>query len=113
MILALFLEAEMNPKLRLAFLIIFFIGMAIIILSRFYIYFEQVYASKTKKPFFLNPFLVQKKLNEKQIHILENQFTFYQRLNDKEKTIFRHRVAMFIKEKEFCLLYTSPSPRDS
>lgn len=101
MILALSLVAEMNPKLRLAFLIVFFIGMAIIILSRFYAYFEQEYASKNKKPFFLNFFISQNKLNERQIRILEKQFTFYQRLNDKEKTTFKHRVATFIKEKEF------------
>ena len=101
MIIALCLEAEMNPKLRLAFLIIFFVGLTIIILSRFYVYFEQVYASKNRKPFFLNFLVSPKKISDKQKRILENQFTFYQRLTDKEKTVFRHRVATFIKEKEF------------
>jgi Mlc titration factor MtfA (ptsG expression regulator) len=101
MILPLSLVAEMNPKLRLAFLILFFIGMTIIIVSRFYVYFEQVYASKNKKPFFLNSLIFQNKLDEVQIRILENQFTFYQGLNNKEKLVFRHRVATFIKEKEF------------
>lgn len=101
MILALPLEAEMNPKLRLAFLIIFFVGMALIILSRFYVYFEQVYASKKKTPFFLNLIVFHNKLTDTQQRILEREFTFYKRLTDKQKKIFSHRVATFIKEKEF------------
>ncbi|MCC1483211.1 zinc-dependent peptidase [Winogradskyella sp. E313] len=80
---------------------IFFVGMAIIILSRFYVYFEQVYASKKKRPFFLNFFIFRNKLKDEQECVLENQFTFYQRLTDKEKAVFKHRVARFIKEKEF------------
>ncbi len=94
-------DGAMDPRLRMVFLIIFFVGMAAIVLSRFYIYFEQLYADKYKKPFFVNYITFQNRLSKPQRHILERKFTFYLKLKPKEKTIFRHRVATFIKDKEF------------
>ncbi len=96
------LQSEpMNPTLKLAFLIAFFVGMGAVVLSRFYIYFEQLYANKYKKPFFLNYVMVQNKLSKNQKRILEKNFTFYNRLKAKEQIVFRHRVATFLKDKDF------------
>ena len=94
-------DVTMDPRLRMIFLIIFFVGMAAIVLSRFYIYFEQLYASKYKKPFFVNYATFQNRLTKSQRHVLERKFTFYSKLKPKERAMFRHRVATFIKDKEF------------
>ncbi|WP_299520002.1 zinc-dependent peptidase [Winogradskyella sp.] len=92
---------EIDTALKKVFLIIFFVGMATIVMSRFYVFFEQLYASKYKKPFFLNLLIFKKELPKKQLIILEKEFSFYNKLNKKEKQIFRHRLAVFIKRKEF------------
>ena len=90
---------EMHPTTRMLFLIIFFIGMAWIVLSRFYLYFEQLYAERFNRPFFYNPIIFRKSLTRLQLSILKNQFSFYNRLTLKQKRLFRHRVAVFIKSK--------------
>ncbi|WP_411766469.1 zinc-dependent peptidase [Winogradskyella sp. A3E31] len=92
---------EMHPTTRLVLIIIFFVGMAWIVLSRFYIYFEQLYAEKYNRPFFYSPIVFRKKLSKSQRHILRNHYSFYKKLNLKEKRIFRHRVATFIDSKDF------------
>lgn len=91
----------MNPTLKLIFIIIFFVGIASVVLSRLYIYFEQVYASKYKKPFFLNATLSKNKLTNNQLKLLEKEFLFYSKLNNKKQSVFRHRLATFIKHKKF------------
>ncbi|WP_417855457.1 zinc-dependent peptidase [Xanthomarina gelatinilytica] len=55
----------------------------------------------TKRPVFIyfHPFL--NKLSAKQESILKQQFTFYNRLNKRKKAYFKHRVATFIKQKQF------------
>jgi Mlc titration factor MtfA (ptsG expression regulator) len=75
--------------------------MATVVLSRFYIYFEQIYASKYKKPFFRNAMLFKNKLTENQRRYLQHEFSFYNNLNAKQQSIFRHRLATFIKNKKF------------
>ena len=82
-------------------MIIFFGGMAIVVLSRFYIFFEEQYALKKRKPFFRNAIIFRNKLTEKQHRILTREFSFYNRLEKKEQHIFRHRLATFIKTKKF------------
>ena len=94
-------EPTMNPSLRLIFLFLFFSGMGWIVLSRFYIYFEQAYALKYNKPFYLNAIIFSKKLTSAQLRILERDFLFYQKLTKKQKLIFQHRVASFINDKTF------------
>jgi len=91
----------MNPTLKLIFLVVFFVGMAWVVLSRFYIYFEEIYALKYKKPFFKNLIIFPNKLKGSQLKILEREFSFYNHLSEKDKTIFRHRLATFIKSKNF------------
>ncbi|MEW4923681.1 zinc-dependent peptidase [Algibacter sp. 2305UL17-15] len=62
---------------------------------------EMGYALFTKRPIFIHFYLFKRKLNRYQIHILKAQFSFYNRLNEKHQTYFRHRVATFIKRKKF------------
>ncbi|MFL1013040.1 zinc-dependent peptidase [Flavisericum labens] len=62
---------------------------------------EMVYASFAKRPIFVHFYLIKRKLAPKQIRLLEEHFTFYNRLDKKYKIYFRHRVATFIKEKDF------------
>ena len=90
-----------NPTLRIILLVIFFIGLGIIVLSRFYMFFEQNYALKYRKPFFLNTIVFPNKLSDIALGVLKNKFSFYKRLDSKEQMVFRHRVASFIKSKEF------------
>ncbi|MHA7842234.1 MAG: zinc-dependent peptidase [Winogradskyella sp.] len=92
---------EINPTFRLVMLVIFFVGLAVVILSKFYTFFESIYATKNKKPFFLNFIVIKKELSDRQLTILNNEFHFYQRLNSGEQAIFRHRLATFINSKEF------------
>ncbi|EDP71441.1 hypothetical protein FBALC1_03117 [Flavobacteriales bacterium ALC-1] len=94
-------QLTFNPTLKLVLLVLFFVGMSLVVLSRFYIYFEQTYALKYKKPFFLNFVMLSKKTTNNQLRVLERDFLFYQRLNEKERLLFQHRVASFINDKEF------------
>ncbi|MFC0604086.1 zinc-dependent peptidase [Winogradskyella pulchriflava] len=91
----------MDPAIKLIFIIICFIGVASVVLGRFYMYAEQVYALKYKRPFFRNTFLFKNELTDKQLRILKSEFSFYNKLKEKEQAIFRHRLATFIKSKKF------------
>lgn len=62
---------------------------------------EMSYVLKYKKPLYNHFYLFLRKLNQKQLYILETQFLFYKKLNDKQKKYFEHRVVQFIKDKEF------------
>jgi len=94
-------KPEANPTFRLALLIIFFVGLTVVLLLKFYAFIESIYASKYKKPFFLNVTLFKKELTNRQLSILSNEFDFYNKLNKSEQSIFRHRLANFINSKEF------------
>lgn len=62
---------------------------------------ETNYALKRKKLLFNHVYFYLRRLNVKQKRILERQFTFYTKLTSKEKKYFEHRVASFIKDKDF------------
>ncbi|WOD44355.1 zinc-dependent peptidase [Hwangdonia lutea] len=62
---------------------------------------EMAYVLKHKKPLYNHFYIFLKQLNESQKSILKNQFSFYKKLSDKEKKYFEHRVALFIKDKDF------------
>ena len=79
-------------------LVVFFIKRIILIATNA---IEKSYAYFTKRPLFVHFYLIIKTLNEEQTNILDQEFTFYNRLNEQQKAYFRHRVARFIKEKEF------------
>lgn len=96
-----FLIERMDPTTKKIFIIIFFVGMSLVILYKFYRYFEQLYAERHKKPFFVHRYLFLRTLSQQQKAILVNEVAFYNRLSVKEKQFFEHRVATFIKEKNF------------
>lgn len=91
----------MDPTLELVFVIIFFVGIASVVLSRLYVYVEQVYALKYYRPFFRNVIIFKKDIDEDQITLLEKEVSFYRNLNKRDKAIFRHRLATFLKQKKF------------
>ncbi|APY07956.1 hypothetical protein BWZ20_06400 [Winogradskyella sp. J14-2] len=82
-------------------LIIFFVGFAVIVVYRFYVFFESMYGLEYNKPFFLNLIVFRKRLTKDQLSILNNKFLFYNRLNENEQAIFRHRLAVFMESKQF------------
>lgn len=62
---------------------------------------ELTYVMRRKKPYYVfSPFFL-KKLNPEQKSILNNQFEFYTKLKPKHLAYFDHRVASFIKDKNF------------
>ncbi|WP_298892579.1 zinc-dependent peptidase [uncultured Psychroserpens sp.] len=102
MILALFnYILAISPTTRIVLIVIFFVGMFAVVFSRFYMFFEQRYASKYKRPFFVHFYLFKKRLDKEKQSILRRQFSFYQKLDDTEKVRFEHRVATFINSKYF------------
>lgn len=62
--------------------------------------FENWYAGRYNKPLFRH-YLVYKNLKPEQVKILEEEFLFYQKLSEKYKRQFRHRVATFISDKKY------------
>lgn len=62
--------------------------------------FENWYAATFERPLFRHYF-VFKRLPVSQIQILTSEFVFYNKLSEKHKKQFRHRVAQFISEKKF------------
>lgn len=62
---------------------------------------ELSYVMRRKKPFYIHiPFFLRK-LDASKKTILRNQFRFYNKLLPKHQRIFEHRVASFIKDKNF------------
>ncbi len=62
---------------------------------------EVAYVLKYRKPFYTHFYPFLKKLNQQQKHILVNNFHFYKKLSNKQKSYFEHRLALFIKDKDF------------
>ena len=65
---------------------------------------EMGYVLKYKKPFFVHFYAFLRKLSPEQKLILKNQFTFYNKLSEKNKRYFEHRVASFINDKDFIVI---------
>ena len=62
---------------------------------------EMGYVLKYKKPYFVHFYFFLRKLNPHQNTVLKNQFKFYNKLQEKDKQYFEHRVASFINYKDF------------
>src|SRR5690606_15929784 len=62
---------------------------------------EVAYVLKYKKPFYTHFYPFLKKLNRNQKQILIDNFPFYNNLTNKQQSYFDHRVACFIKDKNF------------
>src|SRR5210317_1456720 len=62
---------------------------------------EMAFVIKNRKQLFTHFYLIKRRLNKPQKAILEREFFFYNKLDDREKVFFEHRVASFIKDKHF------------
>jgi Mlc titration factor MtfA (ptsG expression regulator) len=62
---------------------------------------ELSYVMRRKKPFFIHVPFFLRKLDARKKSILRNKFRFYNKLTQKHQLIFEHRVASFIKDKDF------------
>lgn len=80
---------------------ILFSALAYLLLYYAFRMMEMAYVLKHKKPLYNHFYIFLRQLNTFQKAILQNQFSFYKNLPDKEKKYFEHRVALFIKDKEF------------
>lgn len=80
---------------------IFFAVLAFIISYYAFKLIEIGYVLKYKKPLYNHFYLRLRTLNKNQKGILRNQFSFFNKLNDKEKIYFEHRLASFINDKDF------------
>ena len=82
-------------------LVILFAVLAFIIFFYTFRLIEMGYVLKYKRPLYNHFYFRLTTLNKNQKSILRNQFSFFKKLNDKEKTFFEHRLALFIKDKDF------------
>ena len=62
---------------------------------------EMGYVLRYKRPYYVHSYLFLRKLTPQQKSVLKNQFRFYGKLSEKHKRYFEHRVASFIKDKDF------------
>ncbi len=74
---------------------------AVIILYHVLKALEVVYVLKHKKPYYVHFYLRKKRLTPEQLNILKSNFSFYNKLAEKERPYFEHRVASFIEDKTF------------
>ncbi|MDH7911539.1 zinc-dependent peptidase [Winogradskyella sp. SYSU M77433] len=98
---ALIQDEGLSPIAELVLLVIFFVGIATIVLYKTFLYIEKLYALRRYKPFYINRVVFSDKLEEAHRSILESDFSFYQNLSKADKTIFRHRLSKFISDKTF------------
>ncbi|WP_228530221.1 zinc-dependent peptidase [Tamlana sp. I1] len=71
------------------------------ILHFFFKTLEMGYVLRRRKPWYTHFYLFPKKLNASQKSILRASFPFYNKLDPKHQGYFEHRVASFIKDKDF------------
>ena len=91
-------EFDLSSKIMIGILLA---GLIWIILKNIFNMFEVGYILKHKKPLYNHIYFSLKRLNNVQKEVLERKFLFYRKLNVKEKKYFEHRVASFIKDKDF------------
>ncbi len=88
---------------------LFYVIMAVfmvIVLTSFIIYalinmIDTGYVLIKRKPLYRYLLPPYKKLPAHQQHLLQSQFRFYQRLSEKEKRVFHHRLVYFMQSKKF------------
>ena len=62
---------------------------------------ELSYVMRRRKPFFIHIPIFLKKLDNHKQTVLKQKFRFYNKLSKSHRLIFEHRVASFIKDKDF------------
>lgn len=80
---------------------ILFTILVLIVLNYAFRMIEMAYVLKKRRPLYTHFYIYLRQLNKNQKFVLENQFSFYKKLTKKEKRYFEHRVASFIKDKDF------------
>ena len=79
-----------------------FIALLLYILMQFALkLLEMGYVLKNKKPYFVHFYTFLRRLSPQQNDILKNHFIFFNKLSEKDKAFFEHRVASFINDKDF------------
>lgn len=84
-----------------AVLFIFLAAFLIVILYFSLKTIEIVYVLRKRKPFYVHFYPFKRRLSDEHKSILRTQFSFYNKLSSKEQSNFEHRVASFIKDKDF------------
>ena len=84
-------------------LVVFLIVSLIVVLVLYFSYHmvETLYVMKYNRPLYGNFIFHLKELPSQQLEILKTKFIFYNKLDDKHKGYFEHRVATFISDKRF------------
>tara|TARA_R110002050_G_scaffold171113_2_gene303147 strand:+ start:86875 stop:87726 length:852 start_codon:yes stop_codon:yes gene_type:complete len=95
------LIAEPSTSASKVLLGVLFVVLACIVFYYIFRLIEMGYVLKYKKPLYNHFYIYLRKINDKQKRVLQQQFSFYKKLSDKEKKYFEHRVASFIKDKDF------------
>lgn len=91
-----------NESSSVFFVVLIVIGFLIIAGIGLFKFVEGFYVDFiAKKPLFRHLYLFPKDLNTNQKRILENDFSFYKRLDVKQQKYFRHRVYTFISHVDF------------
>lgn len=80
---------------------LFAIVLVLLILNFSFKMIEMGYVMKFKRPFYTHFYISLRKLEPKYKSILAQKFLFYKNLEPKYERYFEHRVASFIKDKEF------------
>lgn len=81
--------------------LVIFIFVFLILMNIVFKVIEPVYMTIFNKPLYLYFYLFPKKLSLNQKQILEKEFPFYERLSDRKKIYFEHRVKEFIQYYQF------------
>ncbi|WP_242202273.1 zinc-dependent peptidase [Aestuariivivens insulae] len=98
LLVLLLLKYSLGSKIILG---IFFVILAYMIFHFAIKMIEMGYVLKHRRPYYVHFYLFKKKLNDSQKQVLKTKFRFYNKLSDKNKRYFEHRVASFIVDKDF------------
>lgn len=80
---------------------IFFAALLYMIIYFAFKLIEMGYVLRNRRPFYVHFYVFLKKLNNNQRAILRNKFSFYNKLSERNKRYFEHRVASFMVDKDF------------
>ena len=77
------------------------IGLTLFVAFLFFKLLDLLYLNLFKRPAWVHFYIKKKRLTEKQRFILRQNFKFYNRLSDRNKRRFEHRLICFLNDKEF------------
>jgi MtfA peptidase len=91
----------------IAIIILALVGLMLI--GSFFLYFfmfilslfDDIWIAFFERPLYVHLYLAPKKISEEEQFILRQNFTFYNKLSEKQKKYFHHRLAVFNKKYQF------------